>query len=551
MSGAVHAFIPALDRRLAFPGELLKKLDGRALVVRAVDLALRAVGPDRVHVLTDSGEVGLACSRAGARVCEWAGLREPGGALEGLRACVRELGGACSAALLLSPYVPLLPPSLLARAMAGLDALDCDALVSAGRRHYLPFAPRMAPGDLLLDERREALLTHHGAFALVRAGALLAGSGEGGEPGEGEGLRVEPFLIPDTVTHIANRQDWWVCEKLLQRRRIVFHLLGYPEVGMGHAYRCLALAHEISDHEVTFVCGRRSALGAELVAAHDHAVEVVPEDRVLDRILEMEPDLVVNDVLNTDAAMVRALRAGGARVMNFEDLGSGAVEADLTVNELYDTPLLEGGRVLWGREYMFLRDEFMDARPRPVPERVGRLLVTFGGTDAGNLTLKTLRAVGGLCRERGIAVSIVTGPGYPHKDELARLAASPPYAGMVEFTAATGVISSIMERADVAVSANGRTVYELCHMRIPSVIVSQHAREKTHAFASEDNGFVHLGRYGAAVTEDDIAQAVTRLVDDHAYRAALHGRMARQDFTASKRRVVDMLLELARGGPRP
>ena len=62
----------------------------------------------------------------------------------------------------------------------------------------------------------------------------------------------------------------------------------------------------------------------------------------------------------------------------------------------------------------------------------------------------------------------------------------------VKLTKSTGVISSIMEQCQLAIVSNGRTVYELAHMNIPSITIAHHIREETHKFASKENGFLPL-----------------------------------------------------------
>ena len=112
-------------------------------------------------------------------------------------------------------------------------------------------------------------------------------------------------------------------------------------------------------------------------------------------------------------------------VVNFEDEGPGSVLADQVVNALYEEPQNETNgkqpeRFLYGHKYFCLRDEFLQAEQnafRPAPKCI---LITFGGTDMPDYTRQTLDTVEPLCRERGIAIRVVTGPGYAHRDELVR-----------------------------------------------------------------------------------------------------------------------------------
>ena len=50
-----------------------------------------------------------------------------------------------------------------------------------------------------------------------------------------------------------------------------------------------------------------------------------------------------------------------------------------------------------------------------------------------------------------------------------------------------------MERADIAISSQGRTMYELAYMQVPTVLIAQNERELKHEFGSLENGFVNLG----------------------------------------------------------
>ena len=65
---------------------------------------------------------------------------------------------------------------------------------------------------------------------------------------------------------------------------------------------------------------------------------------------------------NTAASDIDSLKSNEIVVVNFEDLGTGASTADLTINELYDVPRVSGERFLWGYDYFFVREEFENAK---------------------------------------------------------------------------------------------------------------------------------------------------------------------------------------------
>ena len=311
---------------------------------------------------------------------------------------------------------------------------------------------------------------------------------------------------------------------------------------MGHIYRCLALAHEISDHEVYFVCDSESVIAATKIAGYDYWLGVYSPEAIEQAIIDLKPNLVVNDILNTDECYILRLKENGVSVVNYEDLGNGAVEADITINDLYDEPLFPGDRILWGHNWFFLRDEFQDASPNEFQNRVNRLLITFGGTDPSDFTRRVLSLVALYCADEGITIDVVTGDGYGYIQELQTLIAS--LSATVTYTHTTGVISRIMENTQLAICSNGRTVYELAHMNIPAVVLSHHARELSHRFACEENGFLPLDIPNGPKLDPAILSAFRKLVVDSAYRKMLFNNMKNHSFIGNKHKVVEQLQNL-------
>ena len=106
-------------------------------------------------------------------------------------------------------------------------------------------------------------------------------------------------------------------------------------------------------------------------------------------------------------------------------------------------------------------------------------------------------------------------------------------------------MSGIMEGCDLAVCSAGRTVYELAHMCIPSVVMAHHSREDMHTFARPKNGFIYLG-VQHPFQPDAVQKAVERLLEPE-LRREYHARMDRRDFTRNKSGVMRRILSLLPG----
>ena len=524
----------AIAANAAFHGALTRKLLRRTLVERLIEKGGRFVA-DRGDILiyTDVEEVALKAERQGATSYfdpspRYAGNQQ----LQRVKDFVQDNIEKSDTLLWLSPYAPLVSINTLKRAQERLNSTDVDIVFGAMEDFKrdstdTPFtiSELLCPMPALILESRSS------SFAVLRASTLFDDTNK----------RYKQTSVPvgRDVFEIASVHDWWVCEKLLTRKRIVFRVIGNGHVGMGHIYRALSLAHEIIDHEVIFV----TVQGNDDVAAYftnlEYQLEVVEPDQIIQSILDLQPDLVINDILNTTASDVTELRNRGIRVVNFEDLGEGAALSDLTINELYDFPQIQGENILWGRKYFFVRDEFEDAKACRFSEKPKRVLLAFGGVDQFNLTRKILLAIESICLEFDLKISVVTGPGYRQYSSLEQEVQSNPN---ISLTHSTGVISKIMEGVSIAITSNGRTVYEMAHMNIPAIVVPQHEREKTHEFAAPENGFVPLAPYEEGITEKEVAKEFRRIVEDYRYRKRLFSATVPHRFTDNKKHVVDLIL---------
>ena len=322
--------------------------------------------------------------------------------------------------------------------------------------------------------------------------------------------------------------------------RVVFRVVGNNVVGMGHIYRSLSLAHGMANQDILFVCDVDSEPVVKKLVGSAYWLGVYDTANIADKIISLNPDLIVNDVLNTEKNYIDYLKKEEIVVVNFEDLGTGASVADLTVNELYDYPILSGTNILWGYEYFFVREEFEKARPNKFRDSVSEVILTFGGTDQHDLSRIVYERIKEICKKYQVFVRIVTGPGYRGFTHLEKMVSQ---TSGVSLTHATGVISSIMESADIAITSNGRTVYELAHMNIPGIVIPQHEREETHSFAREQNGFVKMEPYVEGMSLESVPKLLEKLIINSQFRYTLFSRLEKFCFLENKQRLLDKIFE--------
>ena len=532
-------FIPAIKKNVAFADDLVKKLGDKTLIQRAINKARKIVPEQCIYVVTDSEEICLVCKRNNVQYYYDKNLwfTSPH-VIDNLGFVLSQFGADYKEIILLSPYAPLLDGEDILKALEKFRSeKNCELLIPVKKEKSRAFQQnKIGFKEMLVGGSEYELLIESQAFKILSSSLVANGFKDN---------KVKPFSyeLNNNFLEISSYQDWWVSEKLLRRKRIVFRIKGDQRIGMGHIYRALTLAHEITDHEVYFICDEKSQKAVKHLAGGDYWIGVYKETEMADRILDLKPDLIINDILNTKKDYVLKLRNNGIKVVNFEDLGSGAKHSNLTINELYDAPEFQGKNTLWGIKYFFLREEFSEARPNRFKNEVNTILVTFGAADPNDFTRKIFRNIFSYCTKKKIKIVLVTGGGYRHIEKLKNEIKNFPES-QVQYVHITGVISHIMQQSQIAIAANGRTPYELAHMNIPSIILSHNERELGHSFATRERGFIPLGLYKGTGKDGEILKALKKIVENHDFRRECFNRMRPLRFQKNKKKVLKFIYEL-------
>jgi spore coat polysaccharide biosynthesis predicted glycosyltransferase SpsG len=307
---------------------------------------------------------------------------------------------------------------------------------------------------------------------------------------------------------------------MLSLRKIAFVVNGNKTIGMGHVYRALTIADSLLGNPIRFFTYDSDETGKRLIeGAGYRLVETKNQASLVESLAAYAPDIVIDDILDTTKEYVAKIRALGAFVVNFEDLGEGNEEAHLVFNALYEVSSPPANHRV-GPAYFCLNRNFMLYPPAEFRERADTLVATFGGVDENNLALRTCMLVPKLVEDLGLKkVLVVLGPGYSHKDELTAflntLEAS--VKEYIEVHERVGNMALLLRRADIAMTSNGRTVYELAALGIPTVSIAQNDRETLHLFARYSKGIDYLG-IATNVSEPRLWESLKGIVQDKSLR---------------------------------
>lgn len=351
------------------------------------------------------------------------------------------------------------------------------------------------------------------------------------------GKKVTVYEVPkNEAIDIDNDHDWKVCEAILSAKKILFRADGEEKLGMGHIYRCLSLAYHLTGHELLFVTKKDYPLGVKKLQESYFNLQVIEQEEELYAILdEFKPDILVNDILNTGTEYMKEVRSRVPRVVNFEDRGNGAALADCVINALYTNG--KGANIYQGSDYFFIRDEFLTAKPKEFSKEVKNVVVLFGGSDPSNLTGKTYNILQQIAEQHPkIEFHIITGFGYKYKNEIQN---DVPHKIFIHNDVKR--VSKYLAEADLAITSQGRTIFELACMGVPAVVLAQNSRELSHVFASFSNGFINLG-LGSQQQDETIRSTIEWLINTPSVRKEMRDLLLDKDFKQGQKNVLQLIL---------
>ena len=347
------------------------------------------------------------------------------------------------------------------------------------------------------------------------------------------GSSVSLYLLDESESiDIDTFQDWAICEYILKKKKILFVVTGNNIVGLGHVYNSLLVANDILNHEIKFLVDQDSLLAAEVLSKYNYKVVIQEKPDIIDDIKALKPDVIINDRLDTDEKYISRLKKICSKVINFEDLGKGAIIADLVFNAIYPESK-EYNHHYYGADYFLLRDEFLLSKSKEISKEVKKILITFGGVDPLNNTLKVLQSIYKYCINRDIQIQVIAGIGYNKFDTLKDYP-------QVNILHDVKNISDYILDSDIIFTSAGRTVYEIASLGVPCIVLAQNSRELTHYFASWENGFINLG-LGSENNCNKILTVFENLIYDFEKRILASDLMRKTDFGNGRKTVINLI----------
>lgn len=334
---------------------------------------------------------------------------------------------------------------------------------------------------------------------------------------------------------------------------ILFRADGNPQLGSGHIMRCLSLADAFRDmgQAVVFVTADDcfqdiiQKRGYSSIVLHTQYDRMGDELSVLLPLLrENSPCCFLLDSYFVTPEYMAAIRSE-VPLAYIDDLNMFDYPADLVMNYMLYADQLgypQNKHYLLGPQYALLRKEFQNVPRRQTAAQVRHVLLSTGGSDWEHVALQCVQYLR-KCPVDDATYHVILGAMNRDAIEIERLA-----DGCAHIVIHRNVsnMRSLMLRCDVAISAGGTTLFELCACGLPTL---------TYVLA--DNQIMNTASFeeaGLMLCAGDIRN------DDH-FAAHMFERLKTMDYSLRRRmsermqtlvdgkgaiRLVKAILELVR-----
>ena len=316
---------------------------------------------------------------------------------------------------------------------------------------------------------------------------------------------------------------------------------GNARIGTGHVMRCLSVAQALREQGTPCRLVAADQEPRPLVERAGFALEALGSDwhdlpgelPALFALLDADPDpVVLVDSYQITGAYLRGLK-NRAKVAVLDDLDLVDAPVDLLVNynvyagELGYRERFHGVRLFLGCRYAPLRPQFVSPPPFTVRPAARDILLTTGGTDPHGATVALLQA----CVDKRRRFHVVAGRYSPHRERLRQLEAA---GRNIRVHEDVSDMAALMTRCDLAVSAAGTTLYELCACGVPAICYVLADNQLRAARCFRDRGIMRC----AGDIRDGIP-AWTRAVLDQLDQLVQLDAGARAAMSRAARNLVD------------
>lgn len=324
----------------------------------------------------------------------------------------------------------------------------------------------------------------------------------------------------------------------MKQKRVILFTVADPEIGLGHLYRCDALAQAMNQIGAVVSLCIESHSGVEWLNSKqivsDYLLKSWSEDSLLIRQLERRNDLFIIDSYNVSTKVWVSFSNTNIPITVFDDYGEKPFLQGFLVNGSPGAKFLHYSKnkertLLLGTDYQVLRQPFWNMDEKTIQENLQLVVVMLGGTDHLNISQKIVDILKAVLPTK-TRIVIISGK-IQDDDRIEH----------ISFLSASGVKNIFLE-ADLLISAAGQTVAEAVSTELPLVIIQTTENQELNYRGWAEKGVCITG--GILEDEDFLKIFLLALQKaiDYNYRKKMFNNSQMLNLKDSTLRLAKLLL---------
>lgn len=264
--------------------------------------------------------------------------------------------------------------------------------------------------------------------------------------------------------------------------RIAIRVDGGPSIGLGHFMRCLSLARELEKRfcYITFISRK---IPESIKRVHLNFINLPKKKQINDfrlideledlkkRISEISFDCLIIDHYEASYEYLKRLNNEKFLTVFIDDFCDDDIPTDIIINgNIYAKEACytnnNSKKLLLGPQYLLLRKEFNNLPTRSINKEVKKILITAGGSDNQNLTIRFLNILKNNAKTTNLEYDVVAGSDFLNIRDIEKY--SKKYNNINLFKNVRKM-SKLMLDTDIALSTSGTVLYELAATGTPSI----------------------------------------------------------------------------------
>lgn len=291
----------------------------------------------------------------------------------------------------------------------------------------------------------------------------------------------------------------------MKDRNLIFRVDGGSvySLAMGHVYRCLRLAKQLSEINVNcFFLMKNFPEGVDVIKSSGFATKLLhPEistqeeaSALVSLALEENAIIFIDLRSSINHLLYNALRNKILTIV-YEDVCTEDTEPTLIINpnlqafeESSYCPELKETKYCLGTDYVVIDPKISKYYRFHFSSQVNRLFLCFGGADPCNISYRVLNLI--ISESFNFQMVIALGPAYKYSNKIKSLLKYAKEGNNVTVISNCNDLAPIQSQCDAAITSGGTTVYESIALCIPTLVLPTIDYEVKNAAPLMERGLV-------------------------------------------------------------